>query len=139
MTSIHDYSDIIHIERPEPKYHHRMPLADRAAQFAPFAALTGFSEVIDEAGRFTTEKHELDDREKNRINRILNMIQKDIIQEPFVKITFFVQDEKKYGGNYQTISGRVKKIDIYDKNLVLTNGLRIDFDNILEIEKEDII
>ena len=133
MPGIHDYDDILSMKRPEPRFHHRMPMADRAAQFAPFAALTGFSEVIHEAGRTTDEKKMLDDREKERINRKLVFLQSKIMMQPFVIVKFFVPDRKKEGGSYLTISGNLKKIDTYEKCIAFSNGLKINFEDIFEI------
>ena len=133
MPGIHDYDDILSMERPEPRFHHRMPMADRAAQFAPFAALTGFSEVSHEAGRTTEEKKMLDDREKERINRKLIYLQSKIMLQPFVIVKFFVPDRRKEGGSYLTISRNLKKIDTYEKCIAFSNGLKINFEDIFEI------
>ncbi len=133
MPGIHDYDDILSMKRPEPRYHIRMPLADRAAQFAPFAALSGYSEVIHEAGRTTEEKKVLDEWEKERINRKLLTLQSRISLQPFIIVTFFAPDEKKEGGSYLTMSGNLKKIDTYENKLILTNGVKIDFEEIIEI------
>ena len=136
MTGIHDYSDIINLPRPEPRFHQRMPIGDRAAQFAPFAALTGFSGVIEETGRVTEEKIHLDDREKERISRKLQRLQDEIKQQPDVTVTFFVPDAKKSGGSYQKFRGKLKKIDSYEKRVIFVNGMKINFDDILKIERE---
>ena len=133
MPGIHDYDDILSMKRPEPKYHPRMPLADRAAQFAPFAALTGYSEVIREVGRTTEEKRVLDEREKERINRKLITLQSRISLKPFIVVTYFAPDEKKDGGSYLTVNGNLNKIDTYENKLILTNGVKIDFDEIIEL------
>lgn len=134
MSSIHDYSDIIDIPRPEPRFHQRMPLPDRAAQFAPFAALTGYSEVINEAGRYTDEKRQLDDWEKERINRKLNALQSRIKLQPYVTVTCFIPDKRKNGGSYLTFSGNLKKIDTYEERLTFANGMNVVFDDILELQ-----
>lgn len=136
MTSIHDYSDIINLPRPEPKRHLRMPLSDRAAQFSPFAALTGYSGVIDEAGRVTEEKIYLDEREKERINRRLIKLQSQIDLHPEVKITVYESDAKKKGGSYSSYQGRLEKIDTYNRVLILSNGLKVKFDDIIRIGTE---
>ena len=135
MTSIHDYSDIIDIPRPEPRYHQRMPLADRAAQFAPFAALTGYSDVISEAGRSTDEKRILDEREKDRINRTLNALTERIRLQPFVTVTCFEADQRKAGGSTITVSGKLKKIDSYEQRLEFVSGVKVPFDDIYEIRE----
>ncbi|MBQ4511847.1 MAG: hypothetical protein II969_02565 [Anaerolineaceae bacterium] len=134
MTSIHDYNDILNLPRPEPKRHLRMSLSDRAAQFSPFAALTGYSGVIDEAGRVTEEKIYLDDREKDRINRRLTKLQTQISSRPKVKITVYAPDAKKKGGSYPIYQGRLEKIDTYERLLILTNGSKVKFDDIIRIE-----
>ena len=133
MSSIHDYTDIINIQRPNLR-HQRMPMADRAAQFAPFAALTGFSDIISETGRVTEEKKQLDDQEKKRINRILNYLNEIADRKPFVKICFFQRDNKKDGGKYITFSGNISKIDSYEKCLYTKNNVKIGFEDILNIE-----
>lgn len=136
MTSIHDYSDIINLPRPEPKRHLRMPLSDRSAQFSPFAALTGYSGVIDEADRVTEEKIYLDEREKELINRRLTKLQSQIDRHPKVKITVYAPDLKKKGGSYPTYQDRLEKIDTYERILILTNGSKVKFDDIIRIEME---
>lgn len=133
MSSIHDYSDIMDLPRPELKWHQRMPIADRAAQFAPFAALTGFSAVIDEIGRTTDERIILDDREKERINRTLLSLQSKINQHPQVSITWFAADTKKEGGSYQTQKVRLEKISTAENLLVLSDGSKIRFEDIIRI------
>lgn len=135
MSSVHDYKDILRIPRPEPKYHQRMPLSDRAAQFAPFAALTGFNDVIEETGRITEDKRMLDEREKSRLNGILNTLQNEIYKHPEVKITYFVPDSKKTGGSYRSIVCSLQKIDAYEKRIIAMNGIKINFDDIFEIVK----
>ena len=135
MSSIHDYSDILHVPRPEPKYHKRMPLADRAAQFSPFAALTGFYGVIEETGRTTDKKMALDEREKERINRQLNYLNNQINSHPRVKITYFLPDKTKDGGKYVVTSGRIRKINEYENCIILQNGVKINFDDIRDIER----
>lgn len=133
LSSIHDYDDILLIERPEPQFHQRMPLSARAAQFAPFAALTGYSEVIREIGRTTEEKKILDEREKEIINRKLVILKSKIKEKPFIRVKFFVPDTRKTGGSYHEISGNLRKIDIYDNCIEFTNGVKISFDDIFEI------
>jgi hypothetical protein len=135
MTSIHDYSDILNIPRPDLKYHQRMPIEDRAAQFSPFAALTGFSGLIEETGRYTEEKVLLDDGEKEMINLRLNELSSIITTHPMVEITFFIPDNKKSGGSYQTIQGKLTKIDEFRKLIVIDKNTEISFSDIFNIEK----
>ena len=137
MSGIHDYSDIYDIPRPEPKYHHRMSAMDRAAQFAPFAALTGFSGMIEETGRITEDKIILDDNEKERINRRLKFLAAEAESQPEVEVTYFAADRKKSGGSYQTIIGKLKKIDLYNKLIVFTDGVRIEMETIINIDRKN--
>lgn len=137
MTGIHDYSDIYNIQRPDLKYHKRMPIADRAAQFAPFAALTGFSGMIEETGRITEERITLDDKEKERISGRISALSKEIGNAPEVQITYFMPDRKKTGGSYQTITGKLTKIDLYNKRIVINDGVRIEFEDIKNITRKD--
>ena len=137
MTGIHNYSDIYNIPRPDLKYHQRMPIADRAAQFAPFAALTGFSGMIEETGRTTEERIILDDKEKERINRRLSSLANETGSKPEVQITYFIPDKKKTGGSYQTITGNLNKIDLYNKNIIIKDGVKIEFENIINITRKN--
>ena len=113
-----------------------MSAIDRAAQFSPFAALTGHSAAIKETARRTDRKLELDEHAK----AVLDMKQRILSQElslcPKVQITYFVSDERKSGGEYVTIAGELKRIDEHERVLVLANGERIPFDDILDIESE---
>lgn len=136
MTGIHDYSDIYNIPRPDLKYHQRMPITDRAAQFAPFAALTGFSGMIEETGRITEEKIILDEKEKEKINRRLSSLANEIGSKPEIQITYFLPDREKRGGSYQTITGQLNKIDLYNKLIVINDGAKIRFEDIINISRK---
>ena len=124
------YDDIINLKRPVSR---RMPMSitNRAAQFAPFSALTGYDEAIKETSRITSEKHELSDGKIEIINNKLNEIKNNGIKR--VKITYFVKDKSKSGGEYITEEVDIKKIDIYNEKLVCLK-LSISFDDILEID-----
>ncbi len=124
------YDDIINLKRPESR-HMPMSITNRAAQFAPFAALTGYDEAIKETGRITGEKHELSDGKIEIINDKLNKIKNSNIKR--VKITYFVKDKKKSGGEYITEELTIKKIDSYNEKLVCLKR-NISFDDILEID-----
>ena len=108
-----------------------MSISDRAAQFAPFSALTGYDEVIRETSRITSEKHELSDGKIEIINNKLNEIKSNGVKR--AKITYFVKDKSKSGGEYITEEVDIKKIDIYNEKLVCLK-LSISFDDILEID-----
>ena len=119
---IHKYDDIINMPRHISKKHPQMSTRDRAAQFAPFAALTGHKERIVETERLTTEKKELDTCQQEIINNALQRIRQNIKNCPNVTITYFIPDSKKEGGKYITVIEHVKKIDDYENIILLSNG-----------------
>ncbi len=134
MTSIHQYDDIISIPRPDLKRHSRMPISDRAAQFKPFAALTGYASVIEEAARVTDQEIILDESEKAEIDMKLRSIRDNIQRHPEITLVYFLPDAKKSGGSIQTVSGIVSAVDIRENNLILDSGSKISFDSIIEIQ-----
>lgn len=116
------YDDIINMNRPISTKHLPMSLLDRAAQFSPFAALTGHEDAIREKARYTNEFVELCGDEQIIIDRKLQQIRDNIINNPEVTITYFEPDALKTGGKYVTITGRVKKIDEYEKKIIMFGG-----------------
>ena len=126
-----NYEDIINLPHPDPKHHPRMSIYARSAQFAPFAALTGYEEQVSETGRRTSKKHELTEEEMLHINDILVEISKR--KNVKVEITFFIKDEKKSGGKYQTFEGMVKKLDKY-KQIINIDDIKIAINDIYRIE-----
>lgn len=116
------YDDIINMNRPISTKHPPMSLLDRAAQFSPFAALTGHEDAIREKARYTNEFVELCGDEQIIIDRKLQQIRDNIINNPEVTITYFEPDALKTGGKYVTITGRVKKIDEYGKKIIMLGG-----------------
>ena len=133
MTGIHDYSDIIDMPRPEPKRHTRMPISARAAQFAPFAALSGYASVIEEVSRHTEEKPNLDESVKQEINRALLYLKKHPERTEPIRVEYFLPDQKKSGGSFESVTGTAVKVDDYEQVLILSDGHRIPFDDILEL------
>lgn len=133
------YDDIINLPRPEPKKHPRMSLHDRAAQFSPFAALTGHSAAIDETARLTDRKLELNEEKKAELDQIWQYLMGKVQEHPLLKIAYFISDEKKAGGLYTTIRERLKKMDPYKGTLTLADGTYISYSDIyeLELEKEE--
>lgn len=136
-----DYEDIIHLPHPTSKNHPRMSLLDRAAQFSPFSALTGHEEAIEETARLTEVQLELDEDTKALLNERLQQIRENLIkvreelEGPLkVRITYFLPDERKSGGEYVSCSGFVKKIDDYGCVLVIEEGAVIPIWRIKEIE-----
>ena len=134
MKSTHKYDDIINLPRPVSKKHSPMSNSDRAAQFSPFAALTGYDAVIAESGRLTDAQIELDEGGKALLDEKLQLIQAHLAGNPEVKLTVFRPDSRKTGGAYEEITGRVKKIDPVARILVLTSGAVIPIDRIYGIE-----
>lgn len=131
------YDDIIHLPHPVSTRHARMSRLDRAAQFSPFAALTGFDATIAETGRLTDSSIELDESRKEVLNQRLRYIVSVIGRQPGVRITYFQEDERKAGGAYVTVSGRVKKVDVYDHAIVLTDGTVIPMETVRDLEVEE--
>ena len=109
---------------------------DRAAQFSPFAALTGYDAAIKETGRLTDEKVNLSEEEKEALDRKQQILMEWLGDHPALTITFFVPDEKKSGGAYMTKSGNLKKIDEFERVMLLTDGTKIPLDDVVEIESE---
>jgi len=134
MKPTHKYDDIIHLSRPVSKKRSPMSHYDRAAQFSPFAALTGYDAVIAETGRLTDNQIELDEGGKALLDEKLQTIQARILEYPAVKVTVFCPDSRKSGGAYETVTGNVKKIDPVARMLVLTGGNVIPIDRIYGIE-----
>ena len=125
------YDDILFLEHPEPKTCLRMPAADRAAQFAPFAALTGYDASIREAARITDRKIELDEEERAVLDEKLQILMEE--DPPEVEVMYFVSDATKEGGSYHVAKGKVKKIDVFRKEIVL-DDIKIPFADILDLE-----
>lgn len=127
------YDDIINLPHHVSKTRPRMSLEQRSAQFAPFAALTGYEEEISETGRLTTDRIELNEEAKQLLDRTLQAIANKISTQPAVTITYFVPDIKKDGGAYITVSGNIKKIDKYKNIIVLTDKTEIPIKEIINI------
>ena len=134
---IEDYADIINLPHPVSKKHPPMSRPERAGQFSPFAALTGYDEKIDESARLTLSRGENGDDETENINAALANIARSIRKKPTVTLTYFKPDERKEGGSFETLTARAVKIDILSGTLTLENGPVIPFDDIREIETED--
>ena len=132
-----NYDDIIHLPHPVSTKHARMSRIDRAAQFSPFAALTGYDAVITETGRLTDSSIELDESRKEALNERLRHILSVLSQRPGVRITYFREDERKAGGAYVSVSGRVKKVDAYDHAIILTDGQVIPLEAVRDLEMEE--
>jgi len=128
-----NYEDIINLPHHTSLKHPRMTREARAAQFAPFAALTGYDDAIRETGRLTDKKIDLSNEEKLRINDKLQIINDNIKSHPKVTITYFEYDKKKEGGQYLTYIGNIKKIDMVDLTITLTDKTKINISEIIDI------
>jgi hypothetical protein len=124
------YSDIIHLPHHVSAVHPQMSRSDRAAQFSPFAALTGYDAVIKETARFTDERVELGEYEQEELNESFQMLKKIFSAYPPVRITYFKPDERKKGGAYLTVTTQVKQLNEYERFLVLQDGTKISFSDI---------
>lgn len=129
----HRYDDVIYRQHPTSKKHPRMSRMNRAAQFAPFAALTGYEESIKETARLTDRKIELSEYEIEELNAKLNFIQDHIKEHPKVTVTYFQPDERKAGGAYITVSGEAINVDCFKKLLSLKEKRIINFFDITSI------
>ena len=128
------YADIFHMPHHVSTKRPQMSQKDRAAQFAPFAALTGHDEAIKETARLTDERIELDEGTLDILNDKLQIILDNLEAEPVVTITFFKADAKKAGGAYIEHSGVIKKIDDFERTVVFTDKVVIPIEDILDIQ-----
>ncbi|WP_353095452.1 hypothetical protein [Tissierella praeacuta] len=131
-----EYDDIINLPRHVSKKRDPMPIIDRAAQFSPFAALTGHDTAIKETARVTEDRIELDIYMKEVLNNKLQILIDQLHEHPYIGITYFQPDKKKDGGSYVTANGIVKRIDEYECIIFMTNGISIPIDEIIGIEGE---
>lgn len=129
------YDDIIDLPHHQSLTHPQMSLRDRAAQFAPFAALTGYGDAINETARYTDIPTELHDDEIMAIDRKLGYLSLHTDRE--AAITYYVPDEKKNGGAYRTVRSGIRKVDVNRRCVILCSGERIDIDRIIKIEEND--
>lgn len=129
----HRYDDIINMPHHQSATHPHMSMMDRAAQFSPFAALTGHEDAIKETARLVDRRIELDEDILCKLDEQLQLIRANIEKHPSVVITYFLSDERKEGGTYVTVSESVKKIDEYEQVIILQNGTRISMGDIVDI------
>ena len=134
MNDKYNYDDIINLPHPVSKKHPQMSLYDRAAQFSPFAALTGHEEAIRETARQTEAWVDLDEDRKEELNEKMQEIVEHLNEAPEVTLTYFKEDEKKEGGSYVTVTGRIKKWLEYEQQLVLEDGTVVALEKVFGIE-----
>ena len=133
-TNNHQYDDIINLPHYVSPTRPRMSMIDRAAQFSPFAALTGYDAAIKETGRLTDERIELSEESRAALDIKQQLLMDNLADRPVVSVTYFVPDERKSGGAYVTVTGQVKKIDEFARLLILTDGVKIPLDEVLDLE-----
>lgn len=134
MNKPSEYDNIINLPHHVSETRPRMSQRDRAAQFSPFAALTGYDSEIKETARLTDEKLELDDYAISRIDSCLQILIDNAQERPTISITFFKADERKSGGAYVTVSGDFRRIDESNRTVVLTDGTTIPIEDIYALE-----
>ena len=127
------YEKIINLPHHVSKKHPPLDSDSYAAQFSPFAALTGYEDIVSETSRATDEKTELDDDAKLRLSRKLQIVLDHIEENPVISVTYFVQDKRKAGGKYVTVDGTIKKYDNYEKMIYMTDGTKIRLYDLYEI------
>ena len=128
------YKDIINLPHKQSSKRPHMSLQDRAAQFAPFAALVGYDDAIKETGRLTDERIEMSEENLAVLNAQYQILVDHLDEEPEVTITYFVPDIYKTGGSYITKTGVVKKLDAYERLITMTDGAKIQMDDVLTLE-----
>ena len=128
------YDEIINLPHHVSATRPQMPMSDRAAQFAPFAALTGYDDVIDEAGRLTERRVALEEDGMDELNAKLLFLLENLADSPEASFTYFKPDARKSGGAYLTAAGKVKKIDEYERLIILRDGAKIRMDDVLDIQ-----
>ena len=128
------YAGIMNLPHHVSPTRPQMPISDRAAQFSPFAALTGHSAAIAETGRLTDRRVELDEYEMTRVDAELQRLQELLPSRPTASITYFVPDERKNGGSYQTVTGEVKRIDAVNGVIQMTDRQCIPIADVFSIE-----
>ena len=133
-NNMHKYDDIINLPHYTSSKRPRMAMIDRAAQFSPFAALTGYDAAAKETARLTEDWVELDEYQKSALNDRIQILQERLSNTPVISITYFVPDERKSGGAYCTETGIIKKIDYYERAVIMRSGTHISIDEIIGIE-----
>ena len=128
------YSDIINLPHHVSAKHPHLSREQKAAQFAPFAALTGFDDDVKETARLTDRRIEIDDGLKEIISNKLNIIDINIKSKPLITITYFVHDNKKDGGKYVEVTNNVKKINIFDNYILLIDNTKIPIIDIIDVQ-----
>ena len=136
MSNDYKYKDIINLPHHVSKKHPQLSKASYAAQFSPFAALTGYEGIISETARITNERVELGDKENDILNAKLQVIGDHIKEHPEVKVTYFEKDKKKSGGAYLQRNASIKRIDDVERIMYFTDGTNLPIDDITDMQGE---
>jgi hypothetical protein len=128
-----EYDDIINLPHHVSKNHRQMPMEMRAAQFAPFAALTGYDAVINETARLTDQQVELEDYDNERLNRKYAELIENISEHPVITVSYFKPDKHKGGGAYVSKTGHIKKVDTYEQLMIMEDDTSIPLAAIVDI------
>lgn len=136
QESAHKYDDLIELPHHVSPVHPRMAVQDRAAQFAPFSALTGHEEAVRETARLTMERGELEEEYEKLLDERLQLLREQLHMRPFISVTYFVADGRKAGGAYITVKDRVTKLKEYEQQLVMEEGTCIPLEDITALEGE---
>ncbi|NLK71189.1 MAG: hypothetical protein GX286_07140 [Clostridiales bacterium] len=131
-----NYNDIINLPHHKSSTRPHMSNRDRAAQFAPFAALTGHDSAIKETARLTDDFIEISEDKMTALSAKMQMIIENILETPEVEFTYFAPDENKLGGAYISKMGNVRRVDEYDRVVIFTDGVKIPIDSIIDINGE---
>ena len=133
LSHSHKYDDIINLPHHVSRTHSPMDMMERAAQFSPFAALTGYEDAAKETRRLTHPRIELDESEKEVLDQQLHKLEAAFPKTPSVAFTYFIPDVRKEGGTYRTVSGKIRKIDSYRRMIILESGEQIPIEEIINI------
>ena len=131
------YEDMLYLDPPVSKTHRKMSIQDRAAQFMPFAALTGYEDLIRESSRITQSRIELSETEIEELKHKLEILHRHEIEKPLIKVQYFVHDLKKSGASYQMVEKYLHRIDDIEKKIIFKDRTIIQFDEIIAIEYKD--
>lgn len=131
------YEDMLYLDPPVSKTHRKMSIQDRAAQFMPFAALTGYEDLIRESSRITQSRIELSETEIEELKHKLEILHRHEIEKPLIKVQYFVHDLKKSGGSYQMVEKYLHRIDDIEKKIIFKDCTTIHFEEIISIEYEE--
>lgn len=131
-----EYDDLIYLPHPVSRKHPPMSAMDRAAQFSPFSALTGYEAVLREAGRLTDSRAELSEYSRDILDQKQKILLDAAPTYPEITITYFIPDRRKQGGAYGTLKGNLKKIDLARRVIILLDGTEVSLDDVADIQCE---